>query len=219
MDLAQKYTELTGFSINTNNQARIYAAIEKVQYILEDLLGYTLNEDERTTNYIPSLTPTTAYRLFPVRFNDVNHHIDPATAITTIKLMKNGAVEDTIESTEYTAINDRGFYKYFVINQALTLNRVWYPFKKIIVCADDYYEWGVDAIWCHATDLPNSLMSVFADMVTFYARTNKEIKSETLGSHSYTKFDQKAPEEIEMNRKIITRFAGPKGSINKNPLF
>lgn len=220
MDIAQRYSELTGFAINSANQARIYAAIDRTQSILEDLLGYTLDADERSENQLDGVVPTFAYRIFPVRINDRYNHIDPCTEIHTIKVLKNGTVEDTLTSDQWSSKKDRGYIKYFTINQAQVLNVDWYPFSRLAVCNDDEYEFAVDAEFVFADNaFPNDLMGVWADMISFYSKMKKDIKSETLGSHSYTRFDEKEPEQEDQNVRIIRRYAGPRGHIMRNNTF
>lgn len=220
MDLAQKYSELTGFNINNANQARILAAIEKTQIVLEDLLGYTLDKNDRLTNQVDGLSPTYAYRRFPLRHKDTYQQIDPCTSITTIKLYKNGSVEDTLDSDEFTSKIDRGYITKFTLNETKILNYTWYPFHKLVLPTTYEYEWVIDANWGFANNqYPDPLLIVWAEFVTYFAKRKKDIRSESLGGHSYTKFEEVAPQKDPINNKILRRYAGPRGTINVNPTF
>lgn len=213
---SEKYTELTGITVNSSNEARINAAITRTQAILENLLGYTLDEDQRDTNYLDGVTPEFAYRLFPYNKKDKYKHIDPATQIYTIKILKNGQVEDTLEDDEYSIVNDRGIVKYFVMHN-LPCGCV-----EICYCTNPNYQFAVDAEYVFASDaIPNDLLSIWADMVTYYADFKRDVKSETLGSHSYTKFGGQSlkPEEDVANRRIIARYAGPRGQAVRNNTY
>lgn len=220
MDLLQRYSELIGISVTSSNQARIVAALDRTQAILEDLLGYPLDPDQRVVNHLTGVVPTFAYRIFPFREKDTYHHVDPSTEIHAIKILKNGVVEDTLEAAEWTAIKDRGIIRYFTFNESELLQYSWYPFVKIGFCNDGEWQLAVDAEYIFADDaLPNDLLSVWFDMISYYSDPKKEIKSETLGSHSYTRATPQLPESLSQNMAILRRYAGPRGSIMRNNTF
>ncbi len=54
-------------------------------------------------------------------------------------------------------------------------------------------------------------------MITFYSNLKRDIRSQTLGPHSYTKF-QKAdvpPQEDKENISVIKKYAGQHGSVKR----
>ncbi len=225
MDLQTRYSELTGIQITDANKARIQGAIQRCLAIFEDLLGYTLDPEQRTFNEFESLSPTVAYRIFPLRRKDKYHHIDAATAVYDVRILRNGNVNQALASDEWSAVYRRGIYKFFTINKILNLpafyNTFFYDtYLSIINSQYDNYAILVDADWMFKEDaFPDDLMAVFCEMVTYYSDLKRNIRSETLGPHSFTKFSQDAPEEMESNRRIINRFAGPRGSIVRNNTF
>lgn len=215
MDLA-KYKELV---VNTSlTDAQIEALILKTQGILEDLLGFTLDPDKVEDNDFPDLAPETAFRIFPFNRSDAVSRIDPCTEIHSVRFLRNDGTTEEVDADNYNGRMDRGIINY------ISFYNTFYPywpsyFTPSFVnfrCSCDFYcghvQLLVDADWVWAEDFPNDLLQVWADMVTFYGDESKGIRSQTLGSHSYTKFDQTAPEKESSNLSIIMRYAGPKGT-------
>lgn len=221
-----EYEDLTGITVPASKTVLYEAKIAKTQAILESLLGYSLDPSVASENeYVeqgisptecPCDTPTTlnpaeavlfAYRLFPYNKKDSILSIDPAISINTVKLVRNGVTFKTID--DYHAISKRGLIKY------LEQIDCW------CTCCDDCdgVQLAVDAVWFGAEVnyndpiLPADLLGVWADMVSYYAdsKVQEGIKSETLGSHSYTKFDNKSPESNYVNESIIRKYCGPNG--------
>lgn len=218
------YETLTGISVPSSKITLVEAQISKSQAILETLIGYSLDpsiasENEYTELGIsqvecPCEIPETlnpaepvlfAYRLFPYNKHDSILSIDPAISINSVKLVRNGVTFKTIDN--YLAISKGGFIKY------LQQIDCWCN-----CCGDcDGVQLAVDAVWLGAEvdyndqNLPNDLLTVWADMAKYYSDTNSNIKSETLGSHSYTKFNDDKPEVNLTNQAIIKKYVGPNG--------
>jgi hypothetical protein len=223
MTLAE-YEILTGVTVPIANQTRVTAQIAKTQAILESLLGYSLDPSIASENQYDELgisptecpcdTPTTlnpaepvqfAYRLFPYNKKDSILSIDPAFSINQVKLVRNGITFKTID--DWHGILKNGLIKY------LQQNLCWCS------CCDlcEGVQLAVDAVWLGAevdynnVELPVDLQGVWAEMITYYSCPKTNIKSETLGSHSYTKFQDEKPEMISINQSIIKKYAGPNG--------
>lgn len=227
MDLKSKFSDLTGIKLTNANKARFLGAMVRANSILEDLLGFSLDPDERETNQLDTGTPPTfANRIFPLRRYDQYHHIDPSSAVYAVYLLRNNAVDQTFNTDEWSARYTRGIYKYLTINRFLNLPAFYNTyfldtFFQVINSQYDNFALLVDAQWLFdpANGLPDDLMGVWCEMVTYYADNKRQIKSETLGTHSYSKFQQETPEEIEANRRILQKYAGPRGTINRNNIF
>lgn len=222
------YQSITG--IDVADSGRITAQINRVQYMLENLLGYTFDPELVTENLYNELGKTQqecsclnvdtenlddpdevvgAYRLYDYNDKDQFLHLDPFTAIHAVKLVKNNVTIRTFETREYSIRYGKGgVAKYLDVN----CNNCFCVCK-----CTDCVQLAVDADWLYTDDLPNDLLSVWADMVTFYGDQRNGIKSESLDTHSYTKFDRTAPETESMNLTILRKYAGPYGSVSRNP--
>lgn len=196
------YTALTGIPVTSANQAAITAAIRKTKAILENLLGYSLSDQSGASD-----------RDFPYYQADTNKLIDPCTAVHSVKVIKNGDVLETLDSDEYTVITNRGIKKYFKVHQCPICH------QTLCACDNPLYEYRVNADWCFADGaLPDDLAGVWADMVTYYSDPKILVKSETLGTHSYS---QEVPDPYESdpaNQQILRRYAGARGELGILPV-
>lgn len=228
MTLAE-YQTLTGITVPSSKQALVTAQINRVQQMLETMLGYTLNPDNVTQNLYneqgktaqecacPSVDTSTlqapdavngAYRLYSYNPNDKKFHVDPFCRVFNVKLVKDGVTIKTFATTEYRVdYGQEGLSKYIENCQT-----------SMCSCdCNDCIQLAVDAswLWQESDAIPSALQYVWADMVTYYANCKKDVKQESVGSHSYTKFD-KATVEPELQRNnlaVIKRYAGPYGSV------
>ncbi|RDH76347.1 hypothetical protein DVS77_21575 [Mycolicibacterium moriokaense] len=76
------------------------------------------------------------------------------------------------------------------------------------ICQDGFVQVAVDAKWAF-DDLPLELAQIWADSIANGLDDKSNVKSESLGSHSYTKFDKGDPFVIYSD--VIAAFAGPNG--------
>lgn len=224
----EEYQTLTGITVSTSQVALVTAQIERTRAILEDMLGFTLDEDlidEDQLNEIgktkvdcpfpsdsltldPADAIVFAYRLFPYNQNDDYLAIDPASEIHKVKLVKDGVTYLTLDADQYRAQFKNNIIKF------LEQVKCWCS------CFDycKYVQLAVDATWLWDEDsLPSDLKYVWCDMITYYSDLKKDVKSETLGPHSYTKADTIPVELKERNIAVIKKYAGPNGSIKRSP--
>lgn len=232
MDLST-YQTLTGITVSSSDTARVTAELTRSRRQLEALLGYTLDPSLRNTNFYNELgkattdcaypivdidtlddpdAVVTAYRLYDYNVTDKYWHIDPFTTINAVKLVyvKQGANPNgvTLKTFDDEAIRAHfgkdNWSKYL----EYTPNDFW-------TCRYDYHiQLAVDAVWGFAT-IPVDLQYVLADMVTYSSDLEKNIKSESILTHSYTKFDNVAPEKEYANNSVIARYAGPHGTMSR----
>lgn len=240
MDLT-KYVELTGITPPAAENDKYNAVIRRSISMLETMLGFTLtpanvnenlyNEVGKSTNdcACPSVaidednladpdSVVTAYRLFP--YNDLDQflQIDPFTAVHKVKLVYVKATADNRGITLKTFDTDsvrvnfgrNGVGKYLEVCRTC-----WCQCD----CAGDCVQLAVDAdwVWPEGSDIPDELLYVLADMVTYYADVKRNIKSESITTHSYTKFENTPAETIPSNLTIIKKYAGPNGSVTVMP--
>lgn len=243
MDLS-KYEELTGRSISTGKTAFMTAQLKRAQSMLETLLGYTLSPENVATNFYNELGKTTsecacpsvdtedltdpddvvgAYRLYDYNHLDQFFHVDPFSKINKVKLVyvkqgdgDNGVTIKTFSDGEIKVrIGRDGIGKYIEHCQ-----------DCLCVCSCDYncVQLAVDAEWLwgvdgddEAIEMPVELQYVLTDMVTWYGDPKLNVKSESITTHSYTRFDNTPPEQEPMNLSVIKRYAGPHGSVTTQP--
>lgn len=218
---------MTGISIPTSQLTRYSAIVKRTQRTLEQLLGYTLetSTEIRLNNYYQETGKTQdtcpcgavnedsliapddvvkAYRIFPYHKTDTFLMIDPAKSVSKIKLIMNNITYRTFVDGEYSLTYQNGYITSIRILEC--------PCKCYYEC--NGVQLAVDADWCYES-LPEDLLYVWCDMIEYYADPKKDIKSQTLGPHSYTKFNIQKPEEMSTNIEIIKKYAGPYGSARR----
>lgn len=234
MNLA-KYLELTGTT--ASNEALVEAQIKRARAELETMLGYTLCPDKVQENLYNELGKTQnecacpnvidteelddpddvegGYRLFNYNPNDQYFHIDPFATIYKVKLVyvrhgegDQGITLKTFDNDEVRVHLGRdGWSKYL-------------EHCRDCLCLCDCsgcVQLAVDADWQWTDCLPLDLLYVWADMVTYNVDCKKDVKSESIQGHSYTKFDRILPQNLAQNFAIIQRYAGPHGSATLEP--
>ncbi len=224
MDLEQ-YQELTGVTVPTAKEALYEAQLLRVQAMLETLLGYTLTPADVLTNLYneegisqqecscscvdtDNLNPADeveyAYRLYRYNWKDKYLLTDPFTAVHKVKLVKDGVTVKVLDPSEYRVQYGRdNIAKYIEVCDSC-----------YCTCdCTDCIQLAVDADWVWQDELPNDLLYVWADMVTYYVDCKQDVRSETIGAHSYTKFDNTAPELLPNNISVLERYAGAYGTV------
>jgi hypothetical protein len=200
--------------------------------MLETLLGYTLSSDlvnenlynELGKSQLDCFCPTvdiqnlddpdpvvTAYRLYPYNPNDKFLHVDPFTRLNKVKLVyvkpgdgANGVTIRTFEDDEIrVSVGRDGIAKYIE-----RCERCYCECQ-----CQDCVQLAVDADWLWPDgDWPTDLQYLLADMVTYYADPKRDIRSESITTHSYTLNARTAPERDPANAAVLRKYAGPYGS-------
>lgn len=231
----EKYEKLTGTTVPTAKQDFFKAQIRRTRMLLESMLGYSLS-DPRINNYeekgksetdfdLPDISDTLlepdevefAYRLFTYNDKDKFLSIDPCETVHAVKLVilrggeePNGITVKTFDSDEFSLHVSKGNIKKFLEKT----NECWWTWWAACDC-----EWreqvmlAVDADWLFFDCLPEEIKYLWSDMVTYYVNPNRNLKSETLGSHSYSVNTQPHPEDLPESQAILKKYAGPNGSL------
>ncbi len=227
--LLKLYEDQTGLTIAASNQKRMLAQMKRTQRILESLLGYPLIGAVETNKYselgktesecpcldfnsdtlLPADTVVGAYRLFPYNKSDIYLHIDPATAIHKVKLVKDNVTFKTFDEDFYRPVSKNDFILY--IERCDRWLRCIYNNCDCVQLAVD-----ADWLWNEVNDVPSELLDIWMDMTTYYVDEKNNIRSETLGSHSYSKFENVKPEERNENIVILKKYVGGNGSLIQN---
>jgi hypothetical protein len=233
-----KYTELTGIEVSEADENSIEAQIRRTRSMLETMLGFTLDPAKTNTNiynelgksqsdcFCPNVNTSNlldpdevegSYRLFRYDKNDAYFATDPFTSLYKVKLVyvapgpdqEQGITIKTFDDDEIrTQVGRDGIAKYIQHCQTCLCS---------CECTD-CVQLAVDADWLFEDCLPEDLLYVWADMVTYQADCKKDIKSESVTGHSYTKFDKVSPETEPQNLAIIKRYAGPYGTVSVMPV-
>lgn len=229
----EQYQTLTGITVASGDQGRVTAQIARTRAMLETMLGYTLDPEKVTTNFYNELGKTQlecacpnvdtenldapdavvgAYRLFNYDEYDKFFHVDPFSAVHKVKLVHirpgtgdQGITLKTFDADEIRVHFGRDSWSKYIEHCS----------DCLCLCeCSECVQLAVDATWLWTSDIPSDLLYVWADMVTHYADCKRNIKSESITTHSYTKFDKTAPESEPGNLAVIRRYAGPHGSVN-----
>lgn len=223
----ETYIALTG---STATEETIELQIARAQTILETLLGYSLNPESVETNLYTELGKSPlecscssvdvdslldpdevvgAYRLYSYNPKDKFLHVDPFSAVHAVKLVKDDVTIKTFDEDEYRAdIGRDGVSKYLQVCERC----------GCFCGCTDCVQLAVDADWLWPEELPGDLLLTWADMITYGLDSKSGIKSETVGPHSWTKFDNISPETMPHNVFTIKKYAGPYGSVSRMPI-
>lgn len=240
MDLS-KYSELTGITVSDSEANFVKAQIRRTRATLETLLGFSLLKKNTNTNFynekgkstlncfcpnvdtsnlLPADEVVNSYRLYPYSPSDKYFFVDPFTSVNAVKLVyvKQGDPDEsgiTLKTFDENNIRIEmgkgGISKYIQDCQ-------W----DLCVCDDvcgNCVQLAVDAEWIYQGCLPDDLLYVWADMVTYSSDKKKDIRSESILSHSYSKFDRVLPETDPQNLAVIRKYAGPYGSASVQPTW
>ena len=237
----KKYTELTGIEVSSGREAIINAQIKRTGRKLETLLGFTLDRNKINTNIYNEIGKTNkdcfcsdtsiseenllepdevqgSYRMFQFNKHDSYFFIDPFTNIYNVKLVRvrandldgEGVTIKTFDSDKIRAqVGRDGISKYIQQCRECMCD---------CNCDGDCVQLAVDADWIFQDCMPEDLLYLWADMVTYESNCKKGIKSESIGGHSYTLSDSQSPETVAENLSIIQRYAGPYGTVNRIPV-
>ncbi len=223
----EEYQTLTGTAVAGSQATMVTAQLARTGRILETLLGYTLAPDFRLENYYneigiadnscscsdidednlaPADTVMYGYRLFPFNKNDHYLFADPFTAVNKVKLVKDGITFKTYDTDDIRIDYGRnGIAKYIELcNDCLCK----------IDCDESCVQLAIDADWQFEV-LPDDLLDVWADMVSFYSNPDWNLKSQTVLGHSWTKTDSTPPQFYGYNMKVLQKYAGPHGSLTR----
>lgn len=220
------FIQLTGYE--ECGADRLDSALLLAQAELETLLGWPLDPADWENQYTEigisqdgSCDPDQenlalpdevigSYRIYRWRESDRFLAIDPATAVHAVKLIKNGITCKVFDSKEYSPVWKNGSTPYF---KYLDLCRDCILACYCALCDEGCYQLAVDADWAFADEeasvLPLELQNVLAQIALHNLDPKKDIKSESITSHSYTKYDNIAP--TTKYSSIITKYAGPNG--------
>ena len=232
MDIAT-YILLTGKTIPSTKIAYYEAIIKRVQVKLETILGWSFTpqvlykEIGKTQNgcvcsnipetLLPADEVKGIIKIFPFNRNDKYLQTDPFYDVYSAKLVRVFENRDFVTLKTFENISkqymSQGIGKYL---------------EKCKTCfcdceCKDCVLLAVDGDWVRESEesgeqgLPIDLLYLWCDMVDFYGDPEKDIKSESVDGHSWSKGDVVAPEESAEAKLLLARYAGPYGTVPKIP--
>lgn len=240
MDL-NKYKSLTGNEVAPAQEAKFNASIRRTKAKLEAMLGFSLKPKNlytelgkvRFEGYLPMLNNLETlldpdeeqgtFKLFPYNETDRYFHVDPFTNVYSVKLVM------PINDGEFVTITDLdnvvAKYGRDGIAKYIERHYEWFTWEWYRSWLYSYASNGdaglmlaVEADWLDC--YPDDLMYLWADMVDYRVNPNSGIASESVDGHSWsrTKEAQVAPEHNVGSKQLLTRYAGPFGSVTRNPV-
>lgn len=146
--------------------------------------------------------------------------IDPAVEIHSVKLVKNGVTYRTFDADEYSLRIQNGrepFGRYIQFCDELHtwMLSLWPRPQFVSLLASqrradgDYVQVAVDADWGFET-LPLTIQKVQADLVSYELDLKRDLKSETILSHSYTRSTRADP--ATAYAATLKKYVGPRGT-------
>lgn len=232
MDI-EKYQQLTGKIIPESKKAYFTAQIKRIQAKLETLLGYTLEPQNlyselgktqqecicpdipQTSRLLPSDPVRGIIKVFPYNHKDKFLHIDPFLDVYAVKLVR---VTENRQFITYKTFES--FTKQYM------RSGIGNHIEKCQTCfcdcdCKDCVQLAVDADWIDFTseqsDVPDDLLYLWCDMIDYYTDETRDIKSESVDGHSWSRGEIKAPEDSKEAQLLLRRYAGPFGSVTRMP--
>lgn len=236
MDL-DTYQELTGTTVEAEDQASVNAQIRRTRIALETMLGYSLKKKEAGVNQYEEKGKTKSdctfrgllsdidnleldppddvqgsYRIFPYNKSDKYFKVDPFTRLYKVKLvfLRDGDDPNGITHKTFDSGQIRIEKEGRISRYIERCHECWCTCE-----CDSCVQLAVEADWLNEECLPEDLLYVWADMVEYYCDPNRGVISETLGTHSYKLAESAAPETMDENIAIIKKYAGPNGSVHR----
>lgn len=231
----EKYEILTGRVIPENKRAYYLAQIKRVQTKLENLLGYTLEpsylytemgkakqdcvcpDTSKTSDLLPADPVKGIVKIFPYNSSDKFLHIDPYLDVYSAKLVR------VLENRQYITMKtfENVTKQYMREGIGLYIEKCSTCYCNCECDCKDCVQLAIDGDWIDFTedssDIPDDLLYLWCDMVDYYADEYRNIKSESVDGHSWSKGDVKAPEEDAGMILLLRRYAGPYGQITRMP--
>lgn len=232
MDLTL-YMKLTGKTVPESQKTYYEALIARTQAKLESILGWSFTPealyqekgktqrdcvcpDTPQSNLLPADEVKGIIKIFPYNSKDKFLHVDPFEEVYNVKLVK------VLENREFVT-----FKTFEHITKHYMANGIGRYIEKCKTCFCDCnctncVQLAVDGDWLKIPEesglvFPAEIYYLWCDMIDYYGDPAKDIKSESVDGHSWSKGDIKAPEELESSITILKKYAGPYGIVDRIP--
>jgi hypothetical protein len=234
----EKYQELTGNTVKSSQEGKVKANIRRTQAQLEAMLGFSLKPKnlytekgkvqfegylpvEDLTVLLPPDVEEGVYKLFPYNETDKYLHVDPFTNVYKVKLVmpvRDGEFITVTDLDNVVAEYGRDGIGKYIERHYEWFTWAWYRTWRVrwASSSDAGLMVAVEADWVKC--YPDDIMYLWADMVDHYTDGNRNLKSESVDGHSWSKADTTAPETSQASKLLLSRYAGPYGSVLRNPV-
>lgn len=231
------YEDLTGNTVEAEEQGKVTAEIRRARITLQTMLGYTLDKQKSHENHYdekgkakvacpfrgiisdindmeldPADEVKGSYRLFNYNSNDQYLEVDPFTKLYSVKLVFVQSGGEDADGITHKTFSDGKIRVHKKNGVSKYIERCKECF--CLCDCDDCVQIAVDADWLNEDCLPEDLLMVWASMVEYACDDKSDIIAETLGTHSYRREASGSPETMDENIAIIKRYAGPNGTVN-----
>lgn len=212
----QTFTNLTGSTVSEERYNALYASAAAE---LEQLLGWPLDSwddqyleigktreqscpdvDTDITDLDPPDDVVGSTRLYTWHPEEPFLGFDPATAVHAIKLVKDGITYKTYEPDEFRIHWENGPESW--TRYAHLKRPTWCGCRS-----HGSFQVAVDADWLE--ELPQPVINALVILIKEALDPKAEVRSESRGTHSYTKYDREPNEQ--RFAQVIRNYAGPKG--------
>lgn len=210
-----QFSELTGITVSISDVPKYTASILSTRLLLEQLLGYTLDESKVDENEWVGHTPTFAYRVFNCDRADDSIWVDPFNTLHKVYAIYSNNESEILNDSQIEYYLSNGWTRYVGLHNC---------FKMITNCLCSPVKIAVDADWIGKDCFPDEIMLTWATLASEFADESRNIRSETIGSHRYERFgsDSEASQRemavINKYRQRLVRFAGPRGLLITMPV-
>ena len=224
-----EYETISGSTLTSSETSRFSTMLGIATAQMENALGWPLDPtswDDTFTEAGKAPTETCCFteepatldqadtvvgalRVFDLRRLVKVVPIDPCTVLNKVKLVRNEVTYKTFAEDDYrlqleNSITPFGKYLFFRSDHCLSQ----------ALDSSPYFQLAIDADWEFAT-LPQELLLVLTRYLAWEFDTGRDLKSESVQGHSYTKNSMTPFEE---NKAILSRYAGPHGILGRLPV-
>lgn len=226
-----QYIQLTGETVRNENKLQLI--LDNVQSRLETLLGYTLSPTNlyteigkttqcsctdvlKTEDLLPATPTRGSIKIFPYNAKDKKWRVDPFYEVYAVKLVRvvgKGRVVTVKDFDSYLPeYSSNGIGNFIAKCTEGGCDCECSGCVQLAVAADwvDFEE-KVDSV-------PNDLVYLLIDMTKFYGDPTRDIKSESVDGHSWTRGNTTPPEHRPEMQLLLKRYAGPYGSVVRIPV-
>lgn len=219
---------LLGFTLKPKN---LYTEVGKVQFQGYLPIIENLNNLDSLNLLAPDEEQGRGYKLFPYEETDKYFHVDPFTAVYKVKLvfpLPNGEFLTIADLDNVAPSMGRDGIGKYIERHYEWFTWEWYRTYRYSWSAnsDAGLMLAVDADWIDC--YPSDIEYLWADMIEYYTAPTYSVtgnlKSESVDGHSWSRASANAnvtdekPESNPSNKMLLARYAGPYGSVSRNPV-
>lgn len=213
------FTQLTGLAPSTSQSARFDAVSDAAGEQLEELLGWPLDPTDSQNQYDDDTDIVGSTRLYEWDRDDRYLFIDPTTTVHSVKIVYNGVTRKTLDADHYSLKLENGGRGAAPFGRYIDMCRhdpdwavLWYQRSPEfwLRLGDSFtVQVAIDADWAFE-EIPTAIQKAWADMIAYELDLKRDLKSQTMLSHSYSR--NVRPDPIQQHQKTLRKYVGPNGT-------